>query len=196
VCGELIGEYQKLVPGNLQNNHTCIPSGVVYLEMSIPEGNDHPAASDSSPASSSRIDRDHFQAYSIATTVKQLVSAEGCKEGDIAILCRKRRYFPLLEMALRKCKVDFITHGGPALFDQPEIVDVINVLRVVLDSEDDLAMLGMLRGGLFRCSDDMLFRMAFGRRGSLWRRCKDALEEANFDKFQSLLFNFFGQIFY
>jgi len=177
VCGELIGEYQKLIPGNLQNNHTILPSGVVYLEMSIPERNADPAASDSPPANSSRIDRDHFQAYAIATTVKQLVSAEVCKEGDIAILCRKRRYFPLLEMALRKCKVDFITHGGAALFDQPEIVDVVNVLRVVLDSEDDLAMLGMLRGGLFRCSDDMLFRIAFGRRGSLWKRCKDALED-------------------
>lgn len=95
--------------------------------------------------------------------------------GDMAILCRKRSHFPAIEAALRKYGVPFVTHGGTGFYRTQEIYDVLNYLRTLLNSRDDMALLGVLRSPFFGVSDAELFRLTLRENGGgheLWSRAK------------------------
>jgi len=129
------------------------------------------------------------EARSIATALKLLIenqsAAAGAGEGgnsprryswsDVGILCRKRKFFEPIEEALRACGIPYRTCSSTGFYEQPEVMDVLSAMRVVADDTDDLAVLGYLRGGLVRCSDALLFKVAHCPGHSLWSRCRAAL---------------------
>jgi ATP-dependent helicase/nuclease subunit A len=79
---------------------------------------------------------------------------------DMAILCRKRAHYPPLENALRKYGVPFIAHGSVGFYKTQEIYDTVNYLRTLLNSRDEIALLGVLRSPYFCVSDTELYRIA------------------------------------
>ena len=91
---------------------------------------------------------------------------------DIAILCRKRSHFPAIEAAFRKYGVPFVTYGGVGFYRTQEIYDLLNYLRVLLNSRDEIALLGVLRSPFFCVSDAELYRLTIDRSGGggLWER--------------------------
>ncbi len=92
---------------------------------------------------------------------------------DMAILCRKRSHFPAIESALRKYGVPFVTYGGVGFYKTQEIYDMLNYLRALLNSRDDIAFLGVLRSPFFCVSDAELFRLTLQSEkggGNLWSR--------------------------
>lgn len=101
---------------------------------------------------------------------------------DMAILCRKRSHFPAIEAALRKYGVPFVTHGGVGFYRTQEIYDMLNYLRTLLNSRDDIALLGVLRSPFFAVSDAELYRLTLNGNGhagnggddgkDLWSRAK------------------------
>ena len=86
--------------------------------------------------------------------------------GDVAILLRSLSDAQVYEEALREAGLDYYLAGGHAFYSQQEIFDVLNLLRAVASSVDEIALAGALRSPLFALTDEALFWMV-DRHGSL-----------------------------
>ena len=80
--------------------------------------------------------------------------------GDVAFLFRAMTDVALYERALADAGFDYHTLGGSAFYAQQEIHDVINLLSIVEDPFDEVALAGVLRSPFFSLSDNGLFWLA------------------------------------
>ncbi len=80
--------------------------------------------------------------------------------GDVALLFRAMTDLWPYESALADEGFDYHTIGGSAFYAQQEVHDVINLLSVVEDPFDEVAMAGALRSPFFGVSDEGLFRLS------------------------------------
>ena len=80
--------------------------------------------------------------------------------GDVALLFRAMTDLWPYESALAEEGFDYHTIGGSAFYAQQEVHDVINLLSVVEDPFDEIAMAGALRSPFFGVSDEGLFWLA------------------------------------
>ena len=62
--------------------------------------------------------------------------------GDIALLLRRRRNLPAYEDALRASGIPFQVAGGRGFYQRQEIYDLANILRVLCNSADGIALMG------------------------------------------------------
>ena len=76
---------------------------------------------------------------------------------DFAVLARNSAVFEELENALQRFAVPYIVQRGRNFFDELEVVDLTNWLRVLARDDDEIAQYGLLRSPFFRCSDEDLF---------------------------------------
>lgn len=99
--------------------------------------------------------------------------------GDVALLFRAMTDVGPYESALAEEGFDYHVIGGSAFYMQQEVHDLINVLSVVEDPLDDVAMVGALRSPFFCVSDDGLYWLATARSGELPEglRSADAIDE-------------------
>ncbi len=89
---------------------------------------------------------------------------------DIAVLLRSRALLPDLELALARAEIPYVVTGGTGYFQTQDILDVHSYLRFLLNSGDDVALLGVLRSPFFTVSDGDLFEAVLpGREGTLWQ---------------------------
>ena len=88
--------------------------------------------------------------------------------GDVAILLRRRRFLPVYEQALRARQLPFQVLGGLGFYQRQEIYDLANLLRLLHNPRDSVALLGALRSPYFGLSDDALFALAQLPGGRLW----------------------------
>ncbi len=89
--------------------------------------------------------------------------------GDIAILLRSRASLPDLEIALAHAGIPYVVTGGVGYFQTQDILDFASYLRFLLNTGDDVALLGILRSPFFTVSDVELFEAVVrGRRATLW----------------------------
>ncbi|UQA59441.1 UvrD-helicase domain-containing protein [Polyangium aurulentum] len=93
-----------------------------------------------------------------AWTARFVRSGEGAFK-DVAILARRRRTLPLVELALARLDVPYVV-SGRALYDTPEVRDVAAVLRLLVDRRDRLALATVLRGPAVGLSDAALAWLA------------------------------------
>ncbi len=77
--------------------------------------------------------------------------------GDVAILLRSLGDAQVYEEALRDAGLDYYLAGGHAFYAQQEIFDVLNLLRAVASTVDEIALAGALRSPLFALADETLF---------------------------------------
>ena len=84
---------------------------------------------------------------------KQVRRAE---EKDVAFLFRAMTDLAPYENALKAEGLDFHVVGGKAFYAQQEVLDLVNVLSVIEDPLDAVALAGALRGPFFGLSDDAL----------------------------------------
>lgn len=63
---------------------------------------------------------------------------------------------------MRFYHIPFIVAGGIGFYQQQEIYDLTNLLRVLNDSRQDIALAGVLRSPLLNFSDDQVFYLAAG----------------------------------
>ncbi|WP_337174007.1 UvrD-helicase domain-containing protein [Paludisphaera sp.] len=87
--------------------------------------------------------------------------------GDVAVLLRAMTDVWPYEQALADQGFEYHTIGGSAFYSRQEILDVVNLLSVVEDPLDDVALAGCLRGPFFALSDEALFWLS--RAGGLAR---------------------------
>ena len=74
--------------------------------------------------------------------------------GDVAFLFRAMTDVWPYETALADLGFDYHTIGGSAFYAQQEVRDVVNVLSVVEDPLDEVALAGALRSPFFSLSDE------------------------------------------
>ncbi len=79
--------------------------------------------------------------------------------GDVAVLCRASGSFPAYEGAFEGAGIPYLTIAGQGFFDRPEIRDVLNALLALVETENDLAMAGLLRSPAGGLSDAALMRL-------------------------------------
>jgi ATP-dependent helicase/nuclease subunit A len=89
---------------------------------------------------------------------------------DIAVLFRRRRFLPLFEQALRRYQVPFQVVGGLGFYQQQEIFDLANILRILHNPLNSVALLGALRSPYLGLSDNGLFTLAQTAGASLWEK--------------------------
>jgi ATP-dependent helicase/nuclease subunit A len=101
---------------------------------------------------------------------KQVRAADA---GDVAFLFRAMTDLAPYEQALEAEGLDFHVVGGRAFYAQQEVQDVVNVLSVIEDPLDAVALAGALRSPFFGVSDEGLFWLGRPGRGTLaeglWR---------------------------
>ncbi len=80
--------------------------------------------------------------------------------GDVAILFRTLGDVQIYEEALREYGLDYYLVGGYAFYAQQEIFDVLNLLRAVASTADEVSLAGVLRSPIFALADESLFWLA------------------------------------
>ncbi len=92
------------------------------------------------------------------------------RPGDILILVRTRAAFAgQLLRALKARNIPVTGADRMWLSEQLAVMDLLALGRFVLLPEDDLNLAVVLKSPLIGLDDEALFRLAYGRKGSLWR---------------------------
>ena len=94
--------------------------------------------------------------------------------GDIALLLRRRRNLSAYEDALRACGIPFQVAGGRGFYQRQEIYDLANILRVLCNPGDGIALMGALRSPYFGLSDNALYALTAPQGGRLAKNLADA----------------------
>lgn len=103
---------------------------------------------------------------------------------DIAILMRSTTSSHLYEAELEAFGIPTYAHKGRGFFEKMEVVDLLNVLKVLENPRQDIALASVLRSPLAQLSDDGLFWLAMERAAKKRECFYDALEQA--DKIKEL----------
>ncbi|MDP3442010.1 MAG: 3'-5' exonuclease, partial [Ignavibacteria bacterium] len=115
------------------------------------------------------------EAELIARKIKKLVAeAEVSEYSEIGILCRKRKMFEALELKFANHKIPYSIIGGKGFYQQQVIYDIYNYLSVLLNNDDDAAMIGVLRSPFFNLSDSQILKLNQRNGKSLYEKLKDA----------------------
>jgi ATP-dependent helicase/nuclease subunit A len=97
-------------------------------------------------------------------------SGRAIEPGDILILLRKREPMAsLLQAALKSEGIPVAGADRMALIDELAVTDLLALADALLQPEDDLSLAAILKSPLFGFDEDGLFKLAYGREGSLWQ---------------------------
>lgn len=102
------------------------------------------------------------EAFAAAAAAADAVRNGGASPRDIAVLARRRRTIPLVELALARLGLPYVV-AGRALFDASEVRDLAALLHLLLDPRDRYALAHVLRGPLVALSDEALLALSPGR---------------------------------
>ena len=83
--------------------------------------------------------------------------------GDVALLFRSTTKMYLYEEGLRRRSIPYNVVAGAGFYDRQEIIDLRNLLTVLVDPWDEVALLGFLRGPMAGLSDESLLELCAGR---------------------------------
>ncbi|TVR81925.1 MAG: double-strand break repair helicase AddA [Rhodospirillales bacterium] len=106
----------------------------------------------------------------------ELLESEGrpIAPRDILVLVRRRTGF--VEALVRQFKQRGVAVAGidrMVLTDQLAVMDLMALARFVLLPSDDLSLATVLKSPLVGLDEDQLFRVAYGRSGTLWSALRD-----------------------
>ncbi len=82
-----------------------------------------------------------------------------CAFGDITLLFRAMTNVYMYAEALRKAGIPHVVVSGTGFFKRQEVIDVLNVLKVIIEPWDGAAVLGYLRGPIGGLSDESVLRL-------------------------------------
>jgi len=84
--------------------------------------------------------------------------------GDAAILFRALRDVYLYESALRRRNIPYMVIAGTGFYERQEVADMRNLLAVIVDPSNEMALLGLLRSPMAGLSDESLVSLCDRRR--------------------------------
>lgn len=102
---------------------------------------------------------EEVEAALVANRIRELVESGECDVCDIAILVRTLGAAQPFERALDRCGIPFIVSGGRTFLEAREIRDLLALLAALVNPQDDIAAVGVLRSPLAGLSDEEIFRL-------------------------------------
>jgi len=149
-------EYPRLEPNRAATED-------VRIEFLIPDAEDKKRADEwrheEARLIASRIHE--FCREGAAPCVCQGDAFRPARHGDIAILFRSMTSLYAYEEVLRRWAIPFQAVGGAGFYTRQEVIDLRNLLALLVDSLDEPALFGFLRGPFARLSDDELAALAW-----------------------------------
>ncbi|AFH49892.1 Exonuclease V subunit beta [Ignavibacterium album JCM 16511] len=127
------------------------------------------------------------QAELVAGKIIQLVSTENYNFGDITILVRKRKSFDELEKIFIKKNIPYSIIGGRGFYQRQVINDIYNYLSVMLNQEDDAALVGILRSPFFTIPDTTIFEISLQPGKSIYDKLKNFPDKGRLEKVKQVL---------
>lgn len=133
------------------------------------------AASGDDHAAAGAAEQRQIEAEWIARRIRELVDSQTplipvenadtptlrpVEYGDIVLLFRAFTNVDLYEQALEANGVEYYVVGGKAFYGQQEVYDLLNLLKAIDSTCDDVALAGALRSPFFSLRDDTLFLLA------------------------------------
>lgn len=82
------------------------------------------------------------------------------RPGDVAVLFARMTTSLRYEYALQRRNLPYYVSGGVGFFAQQEVYDILNALRVIDNTFDDVALFGLLRSAVFGLDDNVLLHIA------------------------------------
>jgi ATP-dependent helicase/nuclease subunit A len=105
-------------------------------------------------------DTENGQAKFIATHILQLLSNTEYRPGEIAVMLRSRTHLNEIENTMREYGIPFQTLGGIGFYQGQEIYDTFHLLKFLMNPDDNLALVGLLRSPFANITDEGLFFLA------------------------------------
>ncbi|MCX5513687.1 double-strand break repair helicase AddA [Kaistia algarum] len=121
----------------------------------------------------------------IASTIRQWLDAgerieatgKPIRPGGILVLTRKRgAQTDAINRALKSAGLPVAGADRLALASHIAVLDLLALADFVLQPEDDLSLAALLKSPLIGLSEEALFAIAHGRRGSLWKALRAATD--------------------
>jgi ATP-dependent helicase/nuclease subunit A len=102
-------------------------------------------------------------AIQLVKRIAELVDGDGSAPpvnyGDIAVLFRALTGVGVYESALRRAGIPYLTVQGKGFYQREEVTDLIQLLRFLDNSTDEIALAAVLRSPLCGISDNALFAL-------------------------------------
>ena len=100
--------------------------------------------------------------------------------GDIAILIRSRTRLPEIESALLRAEIPYKITGGIGFYQRQEIYDIGNYLQFLTNTDNDVALAGILRAPFFGISDVELYEIAQqSSKKPFWEKVQDYIDRTD-----------------
>ncbi len=143
-----------------------------------------------------------LEAHALARCLKGIVEGESRGVGaarrfryaDVALLLPFFTDSDLFEEALRSHRIPYHRVKGRGFYTRLEIVDLVNALKLLLRSDDELALVSVLKSPLVGLSDNAVYLLTrpASRGGGLWEFLRspesiDALSPGDADKARHFL---------
>ena len=114
------------------------------------------------------------EAETIVTRIRQMVGStliydreqaitRPLEYNDCALLFRAMRDVPLYEEVFKNAQLPYVTVAGQGYYDRQEVWDLVNLLRALYFTSDELSLAAALRSPLFALSDDTLYALRLRR---------------------------------
>lgn len=87
-----------------------------------------------------RADSESAEGQFVAGKINQLVSSEGRKLSNFAILYRTNAQSRVIEEILLKSNINYTIVGGIKFYDRKEIKDILAYLRLIANPDDDISL--------------------------------------------------------
>lgn len=121
-------------------------------------------------------DPENKEAELISKRILKLADEKKITFSSIAVLCRKRRFFELLEKAFVKYNIPYAIVGGKGFYQRQSIYDIYNYFSFLLDNRNDTALVGILRSPFFSVSDSFIYEISLCHGHSFWDKLKNFAE--------------------
>jgi len=92
--------------------------------------------------------------------------------GNIAVLCRKRKWFEPLSKSFSESGIPFTIVGGKGFYNQPIVYDITNYLAFLINPSNDFALAVILRSPFFSLSDIALFEISRSKGETFFEKLK------------------------
>ncbi len=118
-----------------------------------------------------------IEAAFVADEAQALMTRDGLRPRDIAILYRSNTQSEVLETALRQREIPFRVVGGTQFYERKEVKDIIAYLRVALHSRDEISLRRIINypaRGIGDTALEHLSTYAMARDWTLWRALESA----------------------
>lgn len=102
-----------------------------------------------------------IEARTLAGRIKEWHDSKSFEYRDIAILLRNTTSSHLYEKELTDLLIPYTVWKGRGFYEQQEIADLVNTLKLIENPSLDIPLAGVLRSPLVQVSEDALFWLAF-----------------------------------